>query len=97
MRKFLVLTLVAAAGLTLTACSLKTQYAAETTAESAANDAAGAANAAGNAAEAVATDAGKAVDNAAAATDEMGDKVKQRAAEVEADAHNESVSEAKRD
>ena len=97
MRKILIIALTAAAGLSIAACSEKTQDAAETTADAAASDVAGAADAAGDAAEAAATDAGRAVDKAAAATDEMGDKVEQKAAEVEADAHNESVSEAKAD
>lgn len=108
MRKSIIFTIIAASGLVLSACSQKTEDAAETTADSAAADvagaadaagnaAAGAADAAGNAAEAAATNAGKAVDNAAAATDEMGAKVGNKAAEVEASAHNESVSEAKRD
>jgi hypothetical protein len=48
-----------------------------------------------------AADAGKAVgnaaDKAAAETDELGNKAENAAAKIEADAHNESVSEAKKD
>ena len=90
MRKIALVSAVAAAALGLAACSEKTQDAAETTANSAAND--------------VATGVYK----AAAATDELGDKaanaastaaanVEQKRAEVEADLHNESVTEAKKD
>ena len=90
MRKIALISAAAAAALGLAACSEKTQDAASNTAESAAND--------------VATG----VDKAAAATDELGDKaanaassaaanVEQERAEAEADLHNESVKEAKKD
>jgi hypothetical protein len=87
----------AAAGLSLAACSERTQDAAETTAESAGNDAAAAGAAAGDAVEEGAAAVGNAADKAAATTDELGNKAEQERAEVEAEAHNESVSEAKKD
>ena len=89
MRKIALIS-AAIAALGMVACSDRTQKAAEHTAESAAND--------------IATG----VDKAAAATDELGNKaanaannaaknVEQERAKVEADAHNESVKEAKND
>lgn len=101
MRKISLFAATAATALTLSACSEKTQDAAETTAESAGNDVANAADKAAAATDELGDKAANAVDNAAAATDEMADKaaanVKQSAAEAEASLHNESVAEAKRD
>ena len=108
MRKSILLAAGVAAILGLSACSEKTQDSAEQTANAAGDDieAAGAAagnavedgaNAVGNAAEDAASEVGKAADKAAAETDELGDKTKNAAARVEADAHNESVTEAKND
>jgi hypothetical protein len=108
MRKTIIIASALAASLTLAACSEKTQDAAEQTADSAGQDVAGAANAVGEVAEtgaAAVGDAaregaaavGEAADKAAAATDELGAKVEDGRAKAEADLHNESVSEAKRD
>src|SRR3990167_4113760 len=101
MSKFTILAAAAATALTLSACSEKTQEAAETTAESAGNDVANAADNAAAATDELGDKAAAAVDNAAAKTDEMADKAaaatKQEAAEAEASLHNESVAEAKKD
>ncbi|MFY7835374.1 MAG: hypothetical protein ACOVQ0_03720 [Novosphingobium sp.] len=101
MRKFTLIAAAAASALALSACSEKTQDAAETTAESAGNDVANAADKAAAATDELGDKAAKAVDDAAAKTDEMADKAaagaKQEAAEAEASLHNESVAEAKKD
>lgn len=108
MRKFTIFAATAATALMLSACSEKTQNAAETAAESAGNDVANAADDAAAATDELGDKAAKAVDDAAAKTDELGDKAaaeankaakdaKQKTAEVEASLHNESVGEAKAD
>lgn len=107
MRRIILLGL-AAAGLGLSACSERTQDNAENTVDSAGQDIAKSADragkaaetgvaAAGNAARAGAAAVGDAADKAAAETDELGRKAGNAAADVEADLHNESRSEAKRD
>jgi len=96
MRRTLALAMIATS-MALTACSEKTQDAAETTAASASEDAANAAAAAGEAAKETATAAANAADKAAAATDELGDKAENARAKAEASLHNESTAEAKRD
>ena len=104
----LTLIALAAAGLGLSACSERTQESAENTVDSAGQDVAATAEEAGNAAEAGVNAAGNAVeegaaavgeaaDKAAAETDELGDKAANAAAGAEADLHNESRAEAKRD
>ncbi|GEM_PF-3024241 len=101
MRKLLMITLMAPAALALGACSEQTEQQASAAAESAGQDieanAATAAAAIDRAADTAAAKAGQVADDALAATDELGDKIEQKAAEVEADAHNETVSEAKAD
>ena len=97
MRKIAYCAALVAAACGLAACSEKTQDAAETTANSAGNDVEAAGAAVGNAAERGAAAVGEAADSAAASTDELGDNIAQERAEVEADAHNESVAEAKKD
>lgn len=107
MRRLILVGLVAA-GLGLSACSERTQDNAENTVDSAGQDIAKTADRAGNAAEAGANAAGnaaregaaavgEAADKAAAETDELGRKAGNAAADVEADLHNESRAEAKRD
>lgn len=90
MRKIIGLSSAVALAMGLAACSEKTQDAAATTAESAGDDVANAADKA-----AAATD--ELGDKAAAAAKTAGAKVEQERAEIEADAHNESVEEAKKD
>lgn len=101
MRKLLMTVLLAPAALALGACSEQTEQQASAAAESAGQDieanAATAAAAIGEAADTAANRAGEVADDALAATDELGNKVEQKAAEVEASAHNESVAEAKAD
>ena len=99
---------LAVAGLGLAACSERTQDNAENTVDSAGQDVARTAdqageaaeagvNAAGNAAREGAAAVGEAADKAAAQTDELGRKAENAAADAEADLHNESRAEAKRD
>lgn len=97
MRRIMMAAFTAAAALGLSACSEKTQDNAAQTAESAGDDVQAAGAAAGDAAADGANAVGNAADRAAASTDEMGDKAEDARANVEADAHNESVAEAKKD
>ncbi|GAA4759836.1 hypothetical protein [Novosphingobium ginsenosidimutans] len=90
MRKIALITAVAAAALGLAACSEKTQDAAGTTAESAANDVATGVDKAAAATDELGDKAANAANKAAA-------NVEQERAEAEADLHNESVKEAKND
>lgn len=108
MRTTLFFPLALAATVGLSACSEKAQDSAAETADAVGDDAAKAGAAIGNAAEKgadaaadAASDAGNAIgnaaDKAAAETDELGEKAENAGARIEADAHNESVTEAKRD
>ncbi|GAD49294.1 hypothetical protein NT2_05_02140 [Caenibius tardaugens NBRC 16725] len=97
MKKFALVAAAAVAALGVAACSEQTKDNAAATADAAGQDVKNAAAATGEAVDNAATAAATAADKAVAATDELGAKVGQKAAEVEASAHNESVAEAKRD
>lgn len=90
MRKIALISAATAAALGLTACSDRTQKAAENTAGSAANDIATGVDKAAAATDELGDKAAKAANNAAK-------NVEQERAVVEAKAHNESVKEAKND
>ncbi len=90
MRQLALIPAIAAAALGLTACSDRTQDAAETTASSAANDISTGVDKA-----AAATD--ELGDKAASTAKDAAAEAERKRAEIEARAHNESVQEAKKD